>query len=251
MEMEVLFTYKNQLLASDVHTCVTSTCQKVEWSRAFISASCLNLRTVKFPLFSNHPIKAALAGATTALLFYRGTTTSSGWRVAAACDYWKKTPNKYSAAGPRPGPAVSPLHRVVMVTGFISPLHALLLNDFSSHLWKSPWCRQIHDRCRIIVTKRASCFLLDNWTQPREKQIHSAVDCSVFASTPLWWHLSCRHPLSCKKGTWNSIWQHVFPASPVNCWADTRCGLTSILWSQYFTDECMLIFVFTVAICQT
>lgn len=30
MEIEVLFTYKNQLLESDGYTCITSTCQKVE-----------------------------------------------------------------------------------------------------------------------------------------------------------------------------------------------------------------------------
>lgn len=125
MEMEVLFTYKNQLLASDGYTCVTSTCQKVEWSHAFISASCLNLRTVNCPLCSNLSTKVALVGATIALLLYRGATTVPSWRVAAACDYWKKTPNEKTMQQDHDleWPAVSQLRHVVAAIGFISPLH--------------------------------------------------------------------------------------------------------------------------------
>lgn len=181
MEMEDLFTYKNQLLASDGYTCITSTCQKVDWSHAFISASCLNLRTVKCPLSSNSPIKVALVGATTALLFYRGTATFSSWRVAAACDYWKKTPTKTTQQGHDLDWQC--LHCIALSWSQDSSLHFILSSLMTSLLisTKSPWCRQIHDWCGITVTKCALCFLLTNWTQPEDKQIRSAVRCPVFA----------------------------------------------------------------------
>lgn len=169
MEMEVLYTYKNQLLACDGYTCVMSTCQKVEWSCAFISASCLNLRTVKCPLFLNPPITVALVRATTALLLYRGAATFTSWRVAAACDYWKKNTKQkqHSRAMIWTGSVSTALcchgHRIRLSTSS-SPPQWLLISS------KSPWCLQIHDRRGIIITKRASSFLLANWTQPEKKK---------------------------------------------------------------------------------
>lgn len=50
MEMEVLFTYKNQLLASDGYTCVTSTCQKVERPQAFYFSFLFELEDCKMSI---------------------------------------------------------------------------------------------------------------------------------------------------------------------------------------------------------
>lgn len=148
MEMEVLFTYKNQLLASNGYTCVTITCQKVEWSRA--SASCLNLRTIKCPLFSNPLIKVALVGTTTALLLYRGAATFSSWRAQPVITAKKKRPNKNNEAAPRSGPAVSPPYHVVMDTRFVSllrPRWLLLSSHLDGVTWMPSNTRSVRD-CR-------------------------------------------------------------------------------------------------------
>lgn len=137
MEMEVLYTYKNQLLASDGYTCVMSTCQKVEWSGAFISASCLNMRTVKCPLFSNPPIKVALVGAMTALLLYRGAATFSSWRVAAACDYREKKPQKnHQTTQQGHDPDRQCLHCIALSWSQDLSLHFILPSLMTSHLVK-------------------------------------------------------------------------------------------------------------------
>lgn len=57
MEMEVLFTYKNQLLASDGYTCVTSTRQKVEWSRAFYFSFLFELEDCKMSIIFKSSFK--------------------------------------------------------------------------------------------------------------------------------------------------------------------------------------------------